>query len=718
MRAETARRHGTLVLLWLLGLGAFGGVAAGQSSTLDELLRGLREEQGAGEEEAEPEAEEEEPGVPDFLRESPEAEDEPRRTAPPREEAAPAVRPPPPVPDPSPGAARPSIAPAAGETRPEPGSSADLPEFAEDEFNPFLMANLNEVLRSRSPESVRVHLVFPGADLLTQEQVTLGAAIVQGLGLRTDLKPLLVTYGPQLVPGRFNVLVGTVNRIGRVLGRDLIERIGESGMALIPMPGYEDEPVLVVTGTSARGINEAVLALGFVNMDLPSAQFVSIRRVLFPETPPYFGQPPVNPGETYSFADLQAVGAPIRPVRTGGIGIQIYFPADVFDRPSARVSCSIHFSVGQNARRSSDAMVVRLNGTEIARTPWGETTPSEYGGRYLNFSLPIGDFLSGRNLLELTTDAGAGSGYSLGPRSSPANDLLVFTDSTIEIPNVPRGARLPDLKLTSRTLYPFVGQPDGSEISFLLTDNREETVCAAWMLIAKLSQVSNTFLYGSDVSFTYANPDRHLIVVGAQSRIPNTLRERIPEASFSELGSSKDEDEYYAEEEREPTAIERFFSGLRDEFVKIQVSEPAEEGEAGTDPRAAAEERDSIGPRAVLTSFPSPAEEGRWVLVATARNDELLLERVRQLVRMPYWSQISGYLFSWNDTPNSVRDFQPEKAFREVSFRDTIVPIPLGYGVSLRVWYIFAGIVFVVFVLMTLLVLKHMDRTIAQRRQE
>ncbi len=261
-----------------------------------------------------------------------------------------------------------------------------------------------------------------------------------------------------------------------------------------------------------------------------------------------------------------------------------------------------------------------------------------------------------------------------------------------------------------------MGQPDGSEISFLLTDNREETVCAAWMMIAKLSQVSNTFLYGAEVSFTYANPDRHLIVIGSQSRIPTTLRERIPEASFSELGSSKDDEEYYAQEEREPTAIERFFSGLRDEFVKIQVNEPAEEGESPGD--SGERTSGSIGPRAVLTSFPSPGGEGRWVLVVTARNDELLLERVRQLVRLPYWSQISGFLFSWNDTPNSVRDFQPEQTFSEVSFRDTIVPVPLGYGVSLRIWYMFAAVVFLVFVLMTLLVLKHMDRTIAQRRKE
>ena len=688
-------------ILLLMGIaGLFATVRAQQSSsTLDELLRGLREERDAPEQKAV----EDEPAVPDFLRETSGQEpsaDRPRAT-PPTDRTAPGER----------GAPSPP---------PEPGPGTPLPEFKEDELNPFLMSSLNEILQGRAPDSVRVHLTFPGSGLLTQEQVTLGAAIVQGLGLRTDLKPLLITYGPQLVPGRFNVLIGTTGQLGPVLGARLVREIGASGMCMIPMPNYEEEPVLVVTGADAKGINEAVLALGFVNMDLPSAQFVSIKRVLFPETPPYFGQPPVNPGATYSFADLKAVGAPIRPVRSGGIGVQVYFPADIFERPSAPVSASIHFSFGQSTRRTSDAILIRLNGTEIVRTPWGETQPSDFGGRLLNFSIPIGNFLSGRNLLEITTDSGGVSEFSLSPSATPASDLLVYDDSTIEIPNVSRGTRLPDLRKTSRTLYPFVGQPDGSEISFLLTDNREETVCAAWMVIAKLSQISNTFLYGSDVSFTYANPDRHLIVIGALSRIPNTLRERIPDANFSELGSSKDRDENaFAEDEREPTAIERFFTNLSNEFKKIEINEPGDEATGAPGTQAGSRSGSgSIGSRAVMTSFPSPETQSRWILVVTARTDDLLLERIRQLVRIPFWSQIDGYLFSWNDTPNSVRSFQPDKSFSEVSFQDTIVPVPLGYGVSLRVWYVIAGVVFIVFVLMTLLVLKHMDRTIARRRSE
>ena len=581
------------------------------------------------------------------------------------------------------------------------------------------MSNLNEILRERSSDSVRVNLTFVGAgELLTQAQVTQGAAIVQGIGLRTELKPLQITYGARLVPGRFNILIGTSNELRSVLSPELIEGIGNSGMCLIPMPGYEEEPVLVITGTSAKGINEAVLALGFVNMDLPAAQFLSIRRVLFPETPPYFGQPPVNPGQSYTFLQLQQSGAPIRPVRTGGIGIQVFFPADIFDRPTAKVNVTIHFSVGQNTRRSSDALIVRLNGSEVLRTPWGETLPADYEGRIVTFSLPIGRFLSGRNLLELTSDSGSASEFSLSPTVAPANDLLIFTDSTIEIPNVPRGTRLPNLKLTSRTLYPFVGKPDGSEIAFLLTDNREQTVCAAWMLISKLSQVSNVFLYGSDVSFTFANPDRHLVVIGAQSRIHTKLRQLIPETSFSELGSSKnDEEEYFDDEEREPTAIERFFTNISGEFKRIEADDPdGIEGAEGSIEDG--ESRNPIGSRAVMTSFASPEKEGKWVLVFTARTDDLLLERVRQLVKTPFWSQINGYQFSWNDTPSSVRALLPEKSFSEVSFRETIIPVPMGYGVSLRVWYIFSAVVFLTFVLMTLLVLKHMDHTIAQRRKE
>ncbi|MEM0965554.1 MAG: cellulose biosynthesis cyclic di-GMP-binding regulatory protein BcsB [Verrucomicrobiota bacterium] len=674
-----------------------------QSSTLDELLRGLRDDQGTSE--VSP-ADETGTQMPQFLREPPT-----ERPASPSEEAEPTQ-------DLAPSSSsNPTTLPETTQATAFPEINETTPSFEEDEINPFLISNLDELLQRLTPEAVQTHLVFAGAaSELNQEQVTLGAAIVQGIGLRTDLKPMLITYGPQLEPGRFNVLVGTIDQVGSVMGARLVEEIGESGLCMIPMPNYESEPVLVITGTSQRGINEAVLALGFVNMDLPAADFVSIRRILFPETPPYFGQPPVNPGETYTFLQLQQVGAPIRPVRNGGIGIQIYFPADVFDRPAAKVNLSVHFSVGQNTLRSSKAMEVRLNGTEVVRAPFGETTTSEFGGRYLNFSVPIGKFQSGRNLLEITTDAGSSSAFSLGPTGVAANDLLVFTDSTIEIPRVPRGAILPNLRLTSRTLYPFVGQPDGSEISFLLTNNEKETVEAAWMMIAKLSQISNTFLYDAEVSFRAANPDRHLVVIGSQSGIPTTLSEQIPPASFSELGSGESEDEAFAQEEKGPNIFQRFFASLANEFRKIEINEPADDGPEGAQIQEAREE--SIGPRAVMTSFPSPETTGRWILIVTARNDALLLERVRQLIRLPYWSQINGYLFSWNDTPNSVRAFLPDKRFSEVSFRETIVPIPWGYGVSLRIWYLFAAVVFLVFVLMTLLVLKHTDQTIAQRRKE
>lgn len=640
------------------------------SSALDDLLRGLRETQPDTTTEQEPTPPR--PGTPpEFIRET-----------------TPTTR--------------------SAERRP-----ADRTTI-ETDSNPYLMSELNRILSGMAPDAVRVHLTFPGAGNLSQEQVTQSAAIVQGLGLRTDLKPLFITHGSQLIPGRFNVLVGTFREIGEILGSDLERRMGNSGIALIPLPGYPDEPMLVVAGEDSRRINEAILALGFTNIQLPRANFVSISRVLFPDVAPYFGQPPVMPGRTYSFLELRQSNAPIRPVTTGGIGIQVYFPADIFSRPNAEVSISIHFMAGQRTIRSSDAMIIRLNGSDIARRPWAEAQPSDQGGRLVNLSVPIANFLPGRNLLEITTDSRTHSSFALDATGAVAQDFDIYEDSTIEIPSVPRLARLPDLRLTTRTFYPFIGQPDGSEISFLLTDNRTETVNAALMAIAKLSQMSNTFMYNADVSFTFANPDRHLVVVGPQARIPRTLRERIPSESFSEIGSSDRDTELSDETRPPPNLFQRMGSAIANEFVKIQVDQPDDSVEPG----AAQQTPSAIGPRAVLTSFPSPENVNRWVLVFTAANDDLLSERMRQLIRHSYWSQVRGYLFSWNDTPTSIRFFLPERRFSEVSFSETIVGIPpFGIGVSLRIWYIFAAIVFVIFCLATLALLKTTDKTAGKRRE-
>jgi len=656
-----------LMFLTTLGLSA---QQRGSSSALDDLLQGLRETQpDPRSQESIPDRRPDSP--PDFIRDTISTE----RTA-------------------------------------EPRSAERVASTASD--SSLLISDLNQILYNMAPDVVRVHLTFPGAGNLTQEQVTQASAIVQGLGLRTDLKPVFITHGPQLIPGRFNVLVGTLQELREVLDSDLERRMGKSGIALLPLPGYPEEPMLVIAGQNTRGINEAILALGFTNIQFPRANYVAISRVLFPDIPPYFGQPPVMPGQTYSFEELRQVNAPIRPVSTGGIGIQIYFPADIFSRPNSEVSISIHFSAGQRTLRSSDAMIIRLNGSDIARRPWAETQASGFGGRMVVLSVPVSNFLPGRNLLEITTDSRAHSSFAIEAMASPVQDFQIYDDSSIEIPNVPRLARLPDLRLTTRTFYPFIGQPDGSEISFLLTDNRTETVNSALMVIAKLSQMSNTFMYNADVSFTYANPDRHLVVVGPQARIPRTLRERIPSESFSEIGSSDRDTTLSEEVQRPPNLFERFASAVANEFVKIQVDSPDD----SVDPAVAQQTAAAIGPRAVLTSFPSPENVNRWVLVFTAANDDLLSERIRQLIRHSYWSQVRGYLFSWNDTPTSIRFFLPERRFSEVSFSETIVSIPLlGFGVSLRIWYIFAAIVFIIFCLMTLTLLRSTDRTAGKRRE-
>lgn len=575
----------------------------------------------------------------------------------------------------------------------------------------FTMADLNDIIQAQGMDLVRLHICFPTTSVYGHTELTQGAAIAQAIALRSDLRPLNVSTGRTLLPGRLNVLVARKDELTAFVPEAILGRIGLSGIAMVPFPNFPDDPVLVITGQDDEGINEAILALGFTNETFPAAPFLTISQVLFPEQAPFFGQPPLNPGASYSFETLISQGAVVRPTTGGGISMQLFFPSDVFTRPTSEVSVNVHFSLGQATLRSSDAIIVRLNSRDVVRRSWDETDPSDLGGRMVRVGLPLTSFLPGRNIIEITTDARAGGEFSLGGRVPAINDFQIFTDSSIEIPNIRRNARLPDLRIAARTGFPFIGQPDGSDISFFVTNNNPETVSAAWTLISKIAQMSNAFMYAADYSFSGWQRSRHTILVGPQSQIPANLRQVIPAESFSELGPSQIRSEREDEYEQRSTGIGRWFTNISGEVVRIRRDGSAETREEEDEEiREVAGTTQSIGPRAVLTSFVSPENPNRWLLVLTAGNNELLLDRTNQVVRHPYWTQIRGFLFSWNETPSSTRFFMPDREFREVSFTETIVPMPFGIGISLRLWYVLIACLLLLFILATLALLPLLDR--------
>ena len=576
----------------------------------------------------------------------------------------------------------------------------------------FYLSELGNLIRRREGSVIRVHLVFPGIEAYGPAELLQGASIAQALALRSQMRPLQVDGGPNLFPGRLNVVVALRSELESVLPDALLQRIGRSGIALVPFPGFDDEPILVLTGRDTESLNQAILALGFANQSLPRASFASISSLALPEQPPFIGHPPLQPGNRYSFGQLVEMGASLRPGSGGGIALQTYLPADVFSEPRSTAELAVRFSIGQRTLRRSERMVVRLNGEELVRRSWQDTERSSTGGRFLRLSIPMERWLPGTNLIEITSDAPLSQAHSLiGGTSPEETDFQVFTDSTIRLPEVRRHTRLPDLRTTARTAFPFIGQPDGSDLAFFVTENNPDSVAAAWTLAAKMSQVSNTFMYEADFRFDEPAPERHLVVLGSRPTLPRELRERIPEEIFR-IGDTAVQPEPVERAQDQEESSERWgwLTNLRGEVVRLE--EPASKAEESRAESSRTRQRREIRLRdqAVLSSFAHPSRDDRWVFLLTASDSNRLLERTQQVVRHEFWTRVRGEAFTWAETPDSSQYIVPDPPPEPVSLQASIVPLAFGYGVTLRLWYFIIAGLLVLFIIATLVILPIIDR--------
>jgi hypothetical protein len=577
------------------------------------------------------------------------------------------------------------------------------------------MSDLEEYLTGFFPtRPLNLHLVFPRTGQISLKNITRGSAVAQAVALRTMDRPVYVSTSNGVRRRHFNVLIGTREELRNELHPEFLGRIRGSFLGLQPMRDEDENFALVISGVTDEQVDEAILSIGLVQRNLPEAPFLSIQNVLLPDRPVFFRQPPLQPRQIVSFEDLQNLDARIFQLAGGGLMVGINLAPDTFNRPAGNIRIRLHFSIGQQTIRTSRNLEVLIDERSVQVIPWTASTETDLGTRTIMLSIPYSEFRPGQNFLTLRPYQAVASEFALGTRSEIDSDFTVFNDSLVEIPNVARFARLPDLNLVGRTFFPFIGQPDGSELSVILLDRDLVTVETAWTFMAKVSQISNSFMYAAEFNFTPENNNRHVVAIGSYSSLPENYRSRLSNQAFSEVGrnvldlSNRVEDDL--------PWHKRWWERIRSEVVVIRDGQSRSLRE---DRRSFEIIEESIilerGPRAVMTSFPRETNLTKWVLVVTARSPELLQERVRLVVQNEFWNRIEGVTFSWINSPSSITAVQPEARFIELSFTE-IVALPTGYfGVSLRVFYIFFAVIFILFIFVTIIVLNKAQKVIMDR---
>ncbi|HWL53970.1 MAG TPA: cellulose biosynthesis cyclic di-GMP-binding regulatory protein BcsB, partial [Chthoniobacteraceae bacterium] len=546
---------------------------------------------------------------------------------------------------------------------------------------------------ARLQGDLQLNIWFPAQASLGNTEIAQGAAIAQGIALRSGNTPVVVSHRPRILPGHFNVIVGTVDQLHGFLSPAETASVKNSYLLLRNIPHQPGTELLIITGRDPANINNAILTLGIARETLPAVPSAAIRNVILPTAPPFLRREPLKAERTYTFSELQEAGVGLAMTPRATLRIEFSLPGDTApDRPGDLV-LDLHLGHHGTQQILLERVVATVNEQKGEALVTAQASAMPGGQHHAALRLPLKLFTQGRNLVELSFLGGIGS--------QPVTDRLeVYSDSTLTLPDYAEPPTLPDLRITARTGYPLIGQPDGSEIAVLLLEPAVEIVESAWTLMARLAQVSNTLLYAAQYSTTpLETSDRHLIVVGTLPNLPEPWQAAIPPTIF--------EDPLEPVVRQEGTNLKQFIDTLRASAKAAvnprapQVAEPA--------PLTRTWKKQERG--YLACEPPVPGEHG-WLLLLSAPDAPLLKQRTQELIHPAFWDRVEGKQVYWNEEAESLLAYAPpryETLSTIVSGQsDTVVSMPLGEQYHFRHWVTAVAITLLVFTGSTYLTLSRL----------
>jgi hypothetical protein len=546
---------------------------------------------------------------------------------------------------------------------------------------------LDEVFKILSTRQrlLNLNIWFPGAPVLGNEQTAQGAAVAQGVALRTGYIPVSVSSTPGIVPGKFNIAVGTIEQLRGMLGEEDLRAVSNGYLLLRRIPNRADTHLLIITGRTPEGVDSAILSLGIAREKLPGVSTASIASVVLPKFPPFLRREPLRADRTYTLQELQETGTVLTPMANRRLRIELMLPGDFSPRYEGDFVLDLHFSQQTRTFQTAERVAVRVNDLsgDIAT---GDTTPVVDGGTRASIGVPAKLFRQGYNVIDIDFPGTSGAGF------------VVHPDSTLSVPSCLIAPPLPDLQITARTAYPFIGQPDGSEVAVYLANRTQETLESTWTFLAKLAQISNTLLHAAEFHTAGDGAPlplgRHVIAVGDFASIPDDYRSSTPADVFEEIIEAPQEEQAAKGSNLKDVIMRSRKSASDVLFETPRTATPSNQG-ARQKPVWDRHER------GYLACFPPQENQHGWVLLLTAQTGQLLRQRTEELIHPSFWEKIQGGSVFWNHAPESLSVYtetpRPEQPII-TSASDTFVEMPLGETYSIRTWLIATGLTLLILI--------------------
>lgn len=546
-------------------------------------------------------------------------------------------------------------------------------------------------------EPYTFNVCLPSAGQISDLQLAWGAVVTQGVALAVNNENFRVATASALRPGMDNIVIGTMTELSGFLTATEIGSINGSFLAIKTLPGDPTHCMIIISGRNEQEVGQAALAFGLVNYPLPDSQYAIVNQMSLPDQAAYVRNAPLDVPGVYSFNQLGFESRSVKGWHTGGYELRVYMPGDISKEDGSNAALRLHFTYGAMMRKDS-VFNFFVNGQFQKAIRLSDPNGSMHSDHRIY--LPMKAFQPGLNKVELVPE--------MVPFFSNQCEILqdqnlwftLYEDSDFVFPKALRKARLPSLGLFSQTSFPYSAPPDGVETAVFVTGREPDTVCAAWTLMGKMSQISGALLHRTEIGFNVPTSKKSLLVVGPRDQVPDEIVAKAP-VSPLQVGKMR----YVVSTSPKP---EKLAASPVEEFLERVRGVPS--GRVEPEPpstvsltMAADQVEDTVA-----IQFESPFARGYPLTLFTAADAGRLLAGINALQDRRVWDNLAGDLAVWNSLPNSLA---LSKVGPNFIYQSTSVATRVTANLDSRPW------LFAFLLLLMLLALGLLVRVFLKRRE-
>lgn len=499
-------------------------------------------------------------------------------------------------------------------------------------------------------------IVTASSGALRDDQLQWGALVGQGAALRFKYAPLNVEHlvasrvsspatssdaiFPNLDQERLKLadsaLVGTKAELAAYLSKRVLDKISGSFLGVYPLDADPRRLMVVVSGTNAVEVTRAAKVFTFLNFAYPDAPQMLVSDFGYPVLADYAGHNALSEDSVYKFSQLDFATTTVKGSEPHNMEITFSIPPDIFTHEDSQVELNLHLAYGA-AMRNDSVLNILLNEQFQAAIPLTEPRGEIF--EHYKIIIPLRSFQPGQNRIMFASrlmPLNTGKCTQVGLENLI---LTLFGDSTLHMPQADHFVAMPNLRLFSRTGFPYTVKADGTELQVDVVSKDSKTVAAAWTLLAKLAQRNWLPLYQVEMSFAAQKSDKNLVVVGTLDKLPSKLLEGAPLQFGNPSKVPYPVGVVYPSAQYRKSWLDWF--GLRG-WNAIGV-----DSESGTSNTAFVIQVSDPPDRIMAMQYQSPFARAKTVTVFVAANADILEHGMMELVKPEIWDGLQGDLASW-----------------------------------------------------------------------